>query len=63
MFARVLAVLVIGFAIVVAPSACAESDASESEIGGGDCVWTSSSSKTGPSAGVNAKECVEDRAV
>lgn len=57
MIGRIVVLLVIGFAISVAPTA-AEGESSDES--GGDCVYASSSSKGGTSAGVNSNECFPD---
>lgn len=57
MIGKFVVLLVIGFAIAVAPSASAEEISSDGS--GGDCVWTSSSGGR-PGGGVNARNCIDD---
>ncbi|HEX9817256.1 MAG TPA: hypothetical protein VGB18_09770 [Candidatus Thermoplasmatota archaeon] len=59
MIGKIIVLLVIGFAIAVAPTATAEETSSDAS--GGDCVWTSSSGGK-PGGGVNARNCIDDSA-
>ena len=58
MIGKIVVLLVLGFAIAVAPTAAA-SEETTSDGGGGECVWTSSSGGR-PGAGANVGNCVDD---
>lgn len=57
MIGKIIVLLVVGFAIAIAPAASAEEISSDGS--GGDCVWTSSSGGQ-PGGGVNPRKCLDD---